>query len=64
MPPVPTPHDGTATRNAAARSVERFDIDVAARKLQPEMVVVVLEALETPIILRSDAVVAEFEPHL
>ena len=42
---------------------ERFDIDVAARELQPEMIVVVLKTLETPIILRRDTVLTEFEPH-
>ena len=43
---------------------ERFDVDVATRELQPEMVVVVLKTLETPIILRGDTVYTELEPHL
>ena len=37
VPPVPTPHEGTATRKACAARRERVDVDAAARELTPEM---------------------------
>ena len=43
VPPAPTPHEGTATRNCAARATRAFGVDVPARELEGEVLEVFRE---------------------